>query len=64
MPQGSILGPMLFNIYVNDVADHITDCLLGQYADDTQFLHMNTIDNLNLLIGNTESTLLRLKSYF
>ncbi len=64
VPQGSILGPVLFNIYVNDVADHITDCLLVQYADDTQFLHTSTVDNLNPLIRNTESTLLRLKSYF
>ncbi len=64
MPQGSLLGPILFNIYVNDVADYITDCLLVQYTDDTQFLHTSTIDNLNLLIRNTESTLLRLKRYF
>ncbi len=64
VPQGSIFGPILFNIFVNDVADHITDCLLVQYADDTQFLHTSTVDNLNLLIRNTESTLLRLKSYF
>ncbi len=34
------------------------------YTDDTQFLHTNTVDNLNLLIRNTESTLFRLKSYF
>ncbi len=64
VPQGSILGPILINIYVNDVADYITDCLLVQYADDTQFLHTSTVDNLNFLIRNTGSTLLRLKRYF
>ncbi len=50
VPQGSILGPVLFNICVNIVADCITDCLLAQYADDTQFVRMNTIDSLNLFI--------------
>ncbi len=64
VPQGSILGPILFNINANDVADYITDFLLVQHADDTQFLHTSTIDNLNLLIRNTESALLKLKRYF
>ncbi len=64
MSQGSVFGPVLFNIYVNDVVDYITDCLLLQYSDETQFLHTSTIDNLNLLIGHIESTLLRLKRYF
>ncbi len=63
VPKGLILGPILSNIYFNDVVDHITVCLLVQYADETQFLHMSTIDNLNLHIRNTESTLLRLKLY-
>ena len=35
-----------------------------QYADDTQFLHADIIDNLNNLISNTENTLRELKRYF
>ena len=34
MPQGSILGPVLFNLYVTDISEHISSTCL-QYADDT-----------------------------
>ena len=36
IPQGSILGPMIFNLYVSDLRDNLdlsTSC--SQYADDT-----------------------------
>ncbi len=62
--QGSILGPILINIYVNNVADYISDCLLVQYADDTQFLRTSAIDNLKFPMRHTESSILRLKLYF
>ncbi len=57
VPQGSILGPLLFNIYANDISDYIKDCVIVQYADDTQLLHTGNINNLQELISDPQNTL-------
>ncbi len=64
VPQGSILGPILFNIFVNDMRDNINNCTLIQYADDTQFLHSSNIYEVDNLIHMSEDTLKKARSYF
>ena len=55
VPQGSILGPMLFLIYVNDLSNVIKNCKYQLYADDTVIYY--TGNNLNVSTNILENDL-------
>ena len=39
IPQGSCLGPLIFNIFINDLFLFIEKCMLVNYADDNTLSH-------------------------
>ena len=47
VPQGSILGPVLFNLYMADLQDEKSDCNYLQYADDTSLYQHCKVKNLD-----------------
>ena len=58
VPQGSILGPLLFNVFINDIFYFVKKSSLYNYADDNTLLFSNPDHGSLISTLESESQLL------
>ena len=62
VPQGSVLGPLLFIIYINDIANSCNDGLFRIFADDTGIFCQSK--NMETLVFKVENIIDNINEWF
>jgi hypothetical protein len=62
-PQGSVLSPILFACFINDLGNHIPNCRFYLYADDLQIYTVDGCGDLNWLVALVNGDLQRIRDW-
>ena len=63
VPQGSILGPILFSIYVNDLPTIPQNCSSKIYVDDNKLYITFPIQQCSLAVTKMNNDLIRIRDW-
>jgi hypothetical protein len=62
VPQGSILGPVLFNVFINDLFHFVQDSTIYNYVDDNTLSYSDI--NINTVVKTLENDSINLIDWF